>query len=91
MNGKVVRMGLVLTVLMVACLLAASVYSGPITSGEHPWGSDRTGDTNVKPAIVIDTDTVAAQSTSEASAPGGVTTTLVQAILSVTSSLSMIL
>jgi len=84
-------MGLVLTVLMVACLLAASVYSGPITTGEHPWGSDRSGDTYVKPAIVIDTDTIAAETTTEENVPGDATTTLVQAILSVTTSLSMIL
>ena len=91
MNGKVVRKGLVLMVLMVACLLAASVTSGPITEGEHPWGSDRSGETVVKPAIVVDSDTIAADPTYTAAAPSSATTTLVQAILSVTTSLSMIL
>ncbi len=38
MNGRLFKGILLLLVLMMACFMAS-----PISSGEHPWGSDRGG------------------------------------------------
>jgi len=95
MNGKVVKVGLVLLVLLAVCLFTVPAFSGPVTSGEHPWGSDRTGDTPTKPGSTGNQDSVAivpvgaASSTTTNGAPA--TGGLVQTILSVVSTVSILL
>jgi len=77
---------------MAVCLFTVPVLSGPINTGEHPWGSDRTGDTTTKPTIVSYEDSVAAAGNTTVTTipPSDGTDSIVQIILTVTTSLSMI-
>lgn len=95
MNGKVVKVGLVLLVLMAVCLFTVPAFSNPVSTGEHPWGSDRSGDTPTNPGSTGNQDSVAivpvgssdSSTTNGAPATGGV----VQVIMSVVSTVSILL
>ena len=72
MNGKVLGVASVLLIFMAACLICVPVLGGPITTGEHPWGSDRTGDvedTNRETAISYEDSLALANSQDQAVAP----------------------
>ena len=85
MNCRVPVLALLL-VFMVACLFSVPAISGPTIAGEHPWTSDRTGDTggDVKNDVVDpENDTIPLLMDQDDAAAGGEESTSADSLTSV--------